>query len=436
MRMLSLCILVLTLLTGTTARAEEFEDYGRVLKTFQGTMGSDPIIVELAFPRRKDSIVGRFTFPSIGKDIPLHSIDDVNGQSSAGSTITIVEEAPCSPKTCESIVPERDDESLDFAPGEAPQAAKWTLEIDKDGLSVSGARKDLKTGETKSLSLTFVTATAIEDDCCTTFTLLPGNLTIEDLQREVSYDTLRFGIPFKKGPSKNLGEATYHMETDERINADFPIVEKLPGNVDFTLANQWLRAARIELYSRDFACAARQYHGFRWNKAMAKKLENYKTKSKADIDFISEKLIGIAETINEDCGDAYEWDRRAYYLFDVKTGKKVDIKPLLEGFQFQDDSGKVVDLTDPYGKFRPKPEFIDQITTAVAEAGGDDSCLDEDSLRQLTAAFRGDTLAFTFDTSVYGLSPECDKDILTIPLADAGEYLNDQGKAYFSEFLN
>lgn len=96
----------------------------------------------------------------------------------------------------------------------------------------------------------------------------------------------------------------------------------------------------------------------------------------------------------------------------------------------------MVDLTDPYGKFRPKPEFIDQITTAVAEAGGDDSCLDEDSLRQLTAAFRGDTLAFTFDTSVYGLSPECDKDILTIPLADAGEYLNDQGKAYFSEFLN
>ena len=432
MRMLSLCILAFVLAAGTIANAQEVEDWTRDLKTYQGTLGSEPVILELAFPRGKDEIVGRYTFPKIGKDIPLHSASPVDMRKGAGGKKTFVEEAPCSPKTCQSIVPERDDEAMAFAPGGAPKAAQWLLSINKDGTSISGTRKDLQTGESKTVSLTFARMISITDDCCNTYELLgSGNNAFED-QRELSYDALKNKITFKSGPKETMGEVTYHIETDDRIGSDFPVIDSLPGNTDITKINDWLHNARIELYRDDFECRSRAYHGFRWNKAMAEKLENYKTESTATIDFLSGKLMGLTNVKNVRCGNTFDYQQSEYLLVDTKTGKPVNAKTLLAGFKYfptKDINGNP--MSD--GQFLPNQELIKKISTAIADEGGDDSCLDAENQKVLTAAFRGDNMAFTFEKTY--VSAECDIDILTIPLAEAGEYLSDQGKAYFSEFL-
>jgi len=432
MRVLSLCILALTLLTGAIARAEETEDYSHALKTYQGTLGSDLVVAEFAFARTPEGISGRFNYLSDGKDIPLSSSDETTELKSAGSELTFIEEAPCTPKTCQSIVPERDDEFGDLAPGEAPKAAEWRIKIDENGKTISGTRKDLKTLDTKPVSLSFVGSFNVEYDCCSTYQMFNSVFSIDTVPTDLPYDLIKVSVPHKSGPTKTIGKASYHMTTDERIGADFPVLDRLPGGMDVSNANDWLLKARVGLYVDDFNCASRTYHGFRWNKALSKKLKNYKTKSKAEIDFISDKLIGIGETINVDCGESWPKNSKAYVLGDVKTGKTVDPKTLIAGLEYLETDGTP---TEPKGAGAQQEFLIDKIKDAISNTGDDSSleCLDENTSKDLTVAFRGKNLAFMLSE----ISPDnpCYDDILTVPLSEAGDYLNDQGKAYFAEFL-
>ena len=438
MRIRSLCILAITLLTIPAARADEVEDYSHDFKTYKGTLGSDPILAEFVFARIPENVLerftylGRFTYLTVGKDIPLEGTAETTEQKSAGSELKLIEEAPCAPKNCQSIVPERDDEFGDLAPGEAPNAAEWRIKFDASGNTISGVRKDLKTGKSKTVSLTFVGETVVEYDCCSTNDLLRSVYSGENLDKDHPYDKNKFLVPYKSGPAKTFGNATYHMETDERIGAAFPVVNTLPGGTDVTNINAWLLTARAELYIPDFNCASRTYHGFRWNKALAKKLKNYRTKSKADIDFISDKLVGVAQTIDVDCGEFEFLSSRKFVLGDVKTGKQVDPKTLVTGLEA---AGVDSSTGEPRWKNAMADTLLDKIKTGMTEAGNDDyfDCFTWNSTENLTAAFRGDQMAFTFENMPAGSA--CYDDILTIPLSEAGDYLNEQGKAYFAEFL-
>ena len=60
MRMRSLCIFAITLLTTPAAHADDVADYSHDFKTFQGTLGSDPILVEFAFARIPETVSGIF----------------------------------------------------------------------------------------------------------------------------------------------------------------------------------------------------------------------------------------------------------------------------------------------------------------------------------------------------------------------------------------
>jgi len=112
---LNVMLQTVALLTSTTPEAV----------TYRGTIGKIPVVVELATPTEAShhQVVGRYFYPNKGVDIPLDAVE-----GATRNTITVAEEKPCTPDTCDSDDPDK--------PG--PLGATWQLRESADGATLTG----------------------------------------------------------------------------------------------------------------------------------------------------------------------------------------------------------------------------------------------------------------------------------------------------------
>lgn len=428
MRVNALQLFALALAFGSAAEATE-------LKTYKGALGKIPIILEMSEPLEDGDREARYSYLSKGIDIPLH----VAAPAKDG-TVTVSEEEPCSLKHCKSIDDLPESDFQDVIP-DPPIAAEWTMTLSADEKHFTGTWKDKKSGKTFPVSLDYVASRDYQADFVTAYDLPYVGIDSGTVADDYPYDKLRFSVPFQKGGPKELNGASYRLDEDKRMGAIYPAIETLPQGADAGAVNAWLLERRMNLYMQDYNCASQIYQGFRWSKMMDEALKGYKTQSSATLDFVSTRLIGVNEGGSFFCGGAHPDNFIRFQLGDVQSGKSVAPESLVKGFAFQDYEGKPADpdhiSTNNPATWVAGKEIIARVLKdrKKFDADVEENCQYETLFESsLTVALRGNNLVFTLkDLPNYAAA--CYDDVLTVPLAEAGDLLTDKGKDYLADFL-
>lgn len=428
MRVNALALFSLALSLGGVAEATE-------LKTYKGVLGKIPIILEMSEPLEGGDREARYSYLNKGIDIPLHI-----APPAGDGTLTVSEEEPCSLKHCKSIDDQEESDFQDVIPN-PPIAAEWTMTLDKDETRFSGIWKDKKSGKTFPVSLTYIASRDDQADFVSANDLLSYGIDPGTGADDYPYDKLRFSVPMPKGKATTLNGGTYRLDEDKRMGAIYPAIETLPGGADTGAVNAWLLERRMNLYIQDYNCASQVYQGFRWSKMMEEALSSYKTQSSASVDFLSSRLIGVNEGGSFFCGGAHPDNFIRFQLGDVETGKSVAPEALVTGFVYQDFEGKPADPDHPDANnpatWVPGKEIIARVQKDRKKFDDtvESDCQYETLFESgLTVALRGENLVFTLkDLPNYAAA--CYDDVLTIPLAKAGDLLTDKGRDYLGEFL-
>lgn len=416
----------------TMVRAEDDDKYVTLAQTFSGKIGAKAAVVELISAKDRGIYLGRFAILEDGRDVPLIS----GGAKADGPHLVLKEEAPCTAKTCQSIVPERDDELGDLAPGTAPIAATWTMTLSADGKSLTGTRKDRKSGKTAALAFAYAGERKIFYDCCTGADIGSAEWDHgQKMSESEPYEAIRTAFAMTKGDTvETLDGATYRLDHDKRIAADFPVFLTLPGKSNIEAVNQWLTERRMATFAVDFECASRRYHRFRWNKANDGLLKTYQTQSSASVEFVSDKLVAIEKTAVNQCEpDAVT--ETAYLMADTATGETVHAGELMKDFHLINNIGDPAEI-DEGGDYAPMVNVIREVNALrkAPSADNPEKCNPEKQMMQTRATFRGRNLVFEIP-SYDGDGVDCAEEDVTIPLEKAGHFLNDKGKAYLADLI-
>ena len=389
--------------------------------TFRGTIAKLPIIVEVSEPDAKGNFVGRYSYEAKGLDIPLHGKQLKNGQ------YQLHEEAPCTDKICKNAA----GDVLEVA----PLSFEWTLTGNEENLT--GTWSDKKTGKSLPIALQNVgSRTLPESDKVDVPVLDPMVVDFSaapPTKNTLPYDVLKLERPLKEGDEKTIGDVTYRMDSDTRINLAYPTIVKL-GKVDPNRVNDFIKQHRLETSLQTFSCLASAYLGFGWfgQQAMAE--------TKVDIEYASNRLFGFVENQNFDCGGAHPNFSTSHKLVDVKTGKRVIAEKLLRGWVAKDMDGNVVDASkvqDPtslmFGPDDNLAKYIIDHLDPTIDPGLKNDCGYPDLIKSnLGVYFTSDNLVFTLNDLPH-VNFACTVDLAKVPLKQAGSFLTNESKAYFPE---
>jgi len=387
--------------------------------TYRGTLAKLPIIVELKEPDAEGNFVGRYAYESKALDIPLHGKVLKNGK------FQIREEEPCTEKTCMNNA----GETLETA----PLSFEWTLS--KDGANLTGTWSDKKKGKSLPLALTKVGSRTLPESDITDVTILNPDmidLSVNTPTKEnLPYDALKMEFPLKPGDTQKIGEVTYRMDTDTRINLAYPTILKSdafePGPV-----NDYLKQRRFEVSIDTFSCLAATYLGYGWSGTFAE------ANTKVTVEYASEDLFGFVENADFFCGGAHPNITTKHKLVDVETGEGVMPETLLSGLVAKDYDGKVVDAVeadDPANLIYETDEklvkyIVDHLDKTIDPALTSECGYPDLIKSNLAVYFIADTLVFTL-RELPQVSAACTVDLVKVPLKDAGAFLNEEGKSYF-----
>lgn len=393
-------------------------------RTYQGTIGKLPIILEITDPLPNGRREGRYSYKNKGIDIPLHA------PAGAKSGIALEEEAPCTPKTCSGP----GGEGAERKP--APIAADWALKGDEKRLT--GTWTDRKSGKSLPVSLDFVDSRAVSDDIGPDMTLLVDYLNFGESAEQYPYDYLKLKGPYRKGTPQEFNGSTFRIDEDERIGAGYPVIESLSSGSP-EAANAWLISQRMAMVLRDYACAATDYQGFGWNEFVQDIGRPYRSEQSGRLEYLSDRLVGVTEAGSFFCGGAHPDNTVYYKLGDVKTGRSIVPESLVKGFVFRDYDGKEMkpeEVTDERpGRYVADPDLIDRIKKdRIVDENEDEGGCEMDMLieQYLSVAFKGHNLVYQLK-DIPNYAAACANDLLVVPLDKARDELTEEGQSYILE---
>ncbi|MDE1993150.1 MAG: hypothetical protein KGI75_11660 [Rhizobiaceae bacterium] len=401
--------------------------------SYSGTIGSLPVIMELASPNKDGVQVGRYAYLSKGVDIPLHVSKD-----GGDGLLKIEEEKPCTDKICKT--------SDDDAQTDAPIAAEWSLKIEKagSGVSLTGSWQDKQSG--KKLAVNLVSkGTRTLPDADSPFDALDPTYSTGDSgnpsvinSKELPYDFLKIAQPLKQGAVETIGDASYSTDEDARIGVSYPRIIKL-GNVDPSPLNAYLTQQRLQFEMPAFSCLSKAYLGFGWSGTPSDGTGGYDGGGSVTVEYLTSRLIGLSEGGSLDCGGAHPDNFLNHRLADARSGKALVPESLLRGWVAKNADGVVVDPTtassDTSVTYGPSDELVQYVKNHREKFDNDTETecgIDDLVGTNLGVYFTPGKLVFTLQDLPYAIFA-CGNDLVTIPLKDARPLLTEAGAKYFAE---
>lgn len=403
--------------------------------TYFGTVGGKDTVLELAVSPEGVPQAGRTAPLATGVDVPLHAAE---GSGALGNgTVKLREEKPCTVALCGDP---QAGEDLKPAFG-----AEWVLEADGENVALSGARRDLATGESQPVSLARKATRDVADDAHSPLVALDPQYGLYELGEgalmtpdDFPYDFLKMDVPLTPGPEIPVGAGKVRMDEDPRTHLAFPVVTALDG-VDPGALNQGLAALRLQSALPSFGCLSAVYHGFGWFNEDAQGGDGYDGGgTTVTVDHLSPRLMALTEDGSFWCGGAHPTNFSEHSLLDARTGERVVPETWLRGWQVLGRDGEPVDPatydnSDHSLMQRPSEELVAFVQERRVKFGpeAEDSCFyDELLATNLAVTVKGENLVFTLQDLPHAIAA-CKEDLLTIPLAEARPLLTDEGAAYF-----
>ena len=397
--------------------------------TYAGSIGSLPIILELTSPGADGLRAGRYAYLAKGGDIPLHGMKVRNP-----GTLQLSEEKPCTEKLCKTA----DGDVIDAA----PIAAEWKLSTGGSGERLSGTWRDKESGKMLPVTLVKKGKRAISDSETNLLDALdPGYAQAGTDQPTVlskdslPYDFLKMDRPLKQGVMIDLGDKSYRMDEDSRTGLSYPVVLSI-GKVDPAPINRYLAQQRLQFALPAFSCMARAYLGFGWSGQDAEGTTGYDGGGSVTVEYLTSRLIGLAESGSYWCGGAHPSNFGDHRLADARMGKAIVPETLLHGWIATNGDGTVVDpstVADPSVLSLGPSENLIQFIVKNRDKFDDETekeCGFEDLIRSYLAVyFTTDDLVFTLQGLPHVIFA-CTDDLLKLPLKDARPLLTDAGTGY------
>lgn len=345
-------------------------------RTYIGTLGGRAIQVELTEPE-DGAVVGRYTYPEDGADVPLLPMSD------QGGVWTLLEEAPCEEGTCIA-----NDDGTVTAP---PVAATWSLTVGEDRTTLSGERMPFGKSKAKpmSIELTFVGSRRIEGEV-SAFALhdrsaamaFDTSIALED----APYELQLLDVTLERGEITQTNGMHWTYVTEPRSGLTFPrVVPTTPEAATLGQAMDW-HFHRMSLSALD--CKAFRYAAYGVSEyfvGMGGHTAGYEDEQ-VTLDYISPTLASWRQEGSLYCQGAHPYNHLDNHTLVAATGEPLDWR-------------KVFSALVPRPWFSPLEEVVD-LKTALA---------DPDSY---TWGPDADFIAFIQqrrDTTLYGDDPELEE---------------------------
>ena len=374
--------------------------------TYKGTLGTIPIIVELADPASDAELgFGRYAYMKKGIDIPLDPLDAEPG------TLAFTEQRPCTDETCAMA----DDNIRVTNP---PVGATWELTPNGEDLIGTWADGD----KVLPIKLTRIGSRAIDEDTVHTagdladvnvgFLFDDGRLTSET----DPYDWEKMQVDQKVSDETDWGGMRFQYLTDPRVGLSYPRVVAA-GDTSIENANAYLEARQNAMNADALNCRSKVYAGMGWmGDAFGGTLGGWDEET-VTVTYLSPQVLAWTEAGSIWCGGAYPANHVDDYSIDLATGESLDLARI-----FRDWNGA------------PSKELADFIRANraredanwEAECGIDDLIGDYGSVR-----FEQDgRVTFTLAGLPHAIMA-CGMDLYSAPLLDLVPFLANSAENYF-----
>lgn len=394
--------------------------------TYKGTIGTIPVILEMADADADGAFAGRYAYASKGVDIPLH------GMTNSDGALDIEEEAPCEEKTCRNA----EGDLLE----EPPVGADWTLTGDEAGKTLRGTWKDRKSGKSLPVALTWTGSRILPDgaqsmgiDGLDPMSASRSRIDMKVAPKDLPYDFLKLDHPVKQGPETSFEGATIRTDTDPRTDTGYPTIVKLPG-ADTTAINLYLKQQWLQFQMPAYWCKSRLYLANGWSGMESDGTNGYEDGgSTVTIEHLTPRLLGLVENGSYYCSGAYPDHFENRHYADVRTGGAIEAERLLKGWVPKNFEGKEIDpatVADPEDQpYGPNAELVKFVNDHRDKS--DTSVENDCGMSDLVASNLG--VHFTKDELVFNLKNlphvifACTGDLVRVPLKDARPLLNEEG---------
>ena len=402
--------------------------------TYEGTLGTLPIIVELAYADGSEApAFGRYAYLGKGVDIPLRVMN-------TGDGLTLQEETACTEETCQ-----RDANFNLVAP--PLLGATWSLEVGADAGSLTGIWSDggkplpIALARAGARDFELLPETPLEDLAMLSLELgfAGGRLDMETSP----YDTLKMqAAALDESAVTGWGGSSFHYVADPRTTISFPRIVALADGSDPTAANGSLEARHWAMNADALNCAAKVYAGMGFNDGVAwaaGSLGGWEDET-VEVTYLTPTVMSWTESGSLFCGGAHPYNHHEFHNLDVRTGERLDLSRIFTGWIAREYGGDIVDLAlareNPLDyRWMPAEALIDFVVTHRTPGDPDfeAECGTEDLIREyLAISFKhGDRVLFGLDGLPHVIGA-CGDDVLELPLTELPpEFLAPEAAAYF-----
>lgn len=404
--------------------------------TYKGTIGDLPIVVEFSEPPHAGDadIFGRYFYVDKGVDIPLHAAPAVR------SRFGLAEEVPCSE--------EKDNcaNGDDDTPRDAPLGAKWQLEVEDDGETLTG---EFSTGG-RNRPVTLIRVGTREFDPAggmMMFTDFASSLFWQGtvLTAETSpYDYLKMtSVKLIEGDPIEMQGGTFRFVTDPRTKFQFPRIISLDSG-DAAAMNQRLEQRHWAMSLDALWCVAQQYQGYGWNgyNYEAGTLGNWDEET-VEVHYLSPTVMTWTEGGSLSCGGAHPYNHNEFYNYDVATAAPLDLSRILKGWVAKDYNGEVADLevarANPseyvWGPDEDLLAFVNEHRPSNEDLGFNgemaDCPIDEMIPEYMAIGFKGDDVVLFSMDGMPHVMFGCASDLYEAPITELRDLLTDEAADYF-----
>lgn len=405
--------------------------------TYKGTLGGHDIIVELTDPA-EGMAVGRYSYMSVGGDIPLHNTDGIDA-------IELVEEAPCTEATCAL--------DADGNIAEPPMGGIWSLHYSDDGLAITGTWAPAgKPGKTLDVALTEIGRRSLPEGTEASPMGLADSAdaliysTDHTLSADSApYDFAKMDVRLEEGDVQTLDGSSFRFVSDPRSVFGFPRVVALADGSSIEAANRALAERHALINLAAFSCLRTAYAGFSYSgygvSMEGGSLGDYDGENIA-LSYLSPTVLGWTEAGSTWCGGAHPNNHFNSFVIDVKTGRELALGKVFSDWmatgkidEYDATVDQIAALEAPEDYFwsagQPLVDYVLEHYSPSDPAFAEDCGIEELITTNLGLRFsEGDKVVFTLEDLPHAIFA-CTEDLLTVKLADIPELLAPTAKDYF-----
>jgi hypothetical protein len=405
--------------------------------TYKGTLDSHDIIVELT-DSAEGMTVGRYSYMSVGGDIPLHNTDGIDA-------IELVEEAPCAEATCAV--------DADGNIAEPPMGGTWSLHYSDDGLAISGTWAPAgKPGKTLDVALSEIGRRTLPGGTEASPMGLADSAFMQIYANGMPfsaatapYDFAKMDVALTEGEEQTLDGSIFHFVSDPRSVFAFPRIIALADGSSPDAANRALAERHAVINFAAFSCLNNVYAGFSYSgydiSMEGGSLGDYDYESIA-LGYLSPTVMGWTESGSTWCGGAHPNNHFYSFVIDARTGEALPLGKVFKDWVATSKIGdydaavdQTVALEEPEQyAWAAGQSIIDYVLEnyAPGDAGFAEECgMEELITTNLGLRFvPGDKVVFTLEGLPHVIHA-CTEDLLTVSLSDIPELLAPTASDYF-----